>query len=273
MSNTDNELLERITQQAKAVGFDSELKTASILLENGWSVSQSIYYIDKDENVGRELDIHAHFPFQSLSSCPEVTFRILLSIEVKKSKQPLIFFSSKPGSLERGVGYGALHWMSRVDRHVLSYHDIEKKRPLKNLPRLGRSYMSLKSGEQQQIKGGVISAFKAAIHDHQDADETYSQNSHDLCFYLPVLVVDAPLFECYFPDTSAELTAESIDYIEFVQNYMSTSYGSVRSRVSITTLGNLDTFLGQQKVWEEDILATMNLQKHRFGQTETTTPG
>jgi len=248
---------EKIVDRAKASGFDAELQVASILLRSGWSARQSVYYIDKDERKGRELDIVAHRAFISIKSKPEITCRIFLCIEVKRTQEPFIFFTSTPSKFEGGTGYGLLNWRKDVQPPLLPFKAIEKDRPLGDAERLARSYISFKDAKEQHIRSGVISAFKGAVHASESADETYSDTSHDICFYIPIVVVDGPLYECFFPEETSELAANEIDRIVYMQNYLSENYGEVTCRVNIISLAALEELVADYKSWGERMLASM----------------
>ena len=213
--------LNSIIQKCLGSGFDSELKVSSNLISSGWSASQSVYYIDKDEQKGRELDILAHRGFSALNLSPEITLRLYLCIEVKKSDEPEIFFSNAPARIESLGAYALLHWKKRVNPSLLPWKSIEKKRPLVNEKRCARSYMSFKTQGTQKLKGGILSAFKAAIHWKDDCDERYSKDSHDICFFIPLVVIDGPVAECFFNEDNGELSARYIDQISYIQNYQS----------------------------------------------------
>lgn len=257
--------VEKIIERAKASGFDAELKVAAILRDAGWNVRQNVYYIDKDEKKGRELDISAYANFQQIDDKPETTCGLFLCVEVKRSADLFIFFTDAPSGFEPGTGYGILNWHKRIDRHVLSYNEIERRRPLRAVPRLARSYASFKDSKEQHIRSGVLSAFKGAVHMAENTDETYSDTSHDICFFLPIVVVDGPLYECHFVDGARELTAAPVDTAVYVQNYLSESYGDIASRVTVVTMPAFGALLAEYRLWGQDLLATMLANRDGYG--------
>jgi len=252
-----------ILAKAKASGFDAELTVAAILRNNGWTANQSVYYIDKDEDKGRELDILAYNSAMKINDDPHITCFVFLCIEVKRTADPFIFFSDKSRAHEGGGGFSILKWMNRVSTEILPYKSLESLRPFANVARIARSYMSFKGGGESHIKNGVLSAFKAAVHWSEKADETYSEKSHDIAFYVPIVVVDGPMHECYFPDGDSELTANEVDSIVYMQNYQSGSYGSISCRVNVINIEAFEAVLVGYKKWADHLLATMvaNLKK------------
>lgn len=249
--------IEKIVETAKKEGFESELKVASALSGSGWQVNQNVYYIDKDEERGRELDINSYMIFSDSSEKPAVTCQIYLLIEVKRTSDPFIFFTSQPSQYETGRGYGLQHWKSRVNRHVLSYHEIERARPYNNPLRLGRSYCSLKDTSGQKIRSGILSSVKGCVFYKDKCNEIHSEYSHDICFFIPVLVADGPLYECFFELGSPDLTATEVATIIFSQNYMSNNYGEISAHVNVVTLGAFPGFLTACQDWGKDMLSTM----------------
>lgn len=96
--------LDKIIEAAEKAGFATELRAASILTRSKWTVRQNVYYIDKDEGKGRELDLRSFRIFSSTSEKPEVTCMVTLCIEVKKTADPFIFYTSEKDKWELGGG-------------------------------------------------------------------------------------------------------------------------------------------------------------------------
>ena len=128
----------------------------------------------------------------------------MLSIEVKKSEEkPWVVFSSPLDPfLGLGGGYGLLHHGHNVDSGILPYEAIMRKHPAQGASRLGRSlYVAFSAGETNPSAfGAIVSASKAAYAAHEKAAqcrEEWSEDSVDITFYTPVVVVEGKLFECY----------------------------------------------------------------------------
>ena len=250
-------LLDKIVEAAEKAGFASELKAASIVANAKWSANQNVYFIDKDERKGRELDLRAYKIFNSTEDKPEVTCMINLCIEIKKTADLFIFYTSKRIRHEGSSGYGIFNWHNNVSRFVLSYENIEKWRPFSSPDRLARSYSCFKSGQTQHIQAGLISAFKAAIHERDNCNEVYSNLSGDLCFFIPIMVVDGPLYECFFEQDEDNLTARSVDEVVYLQNYNSENYGRVSNCVLVMTLAAFSRRLPEFTTWGEYMLSVM----------------
>ena len=246
---------EKILEAAARAGFDSELRVVSMLREAGWSVDQNVYYIDKDEKKGRELDIHAYKIFSDLEGI-ELQCYVQFCVEVKKTSRPFIFFTNQRRRYEGGSGFALLNWRNKITKHVLRYEDIEQARPMASPERMARSYCDL-SGKTEQIQGAVLSAVKGAIHYRDGCNETYSEKSRDICFFIPMIVVDGFLYECFFEGGSSELKAEPVNSVVYMQNYMSESYGKISTRVTVITSSALPAFLQSCHDWGAHMLSVM----------------
>lgn len=260
--------LEKIVEAAGKAGFATELRAAAILENADWRPRQSVYFIDKDEGKGRELDIRAYKIFPSVNEKPEVTCMLTLCIEIKKTADPFIFYTSKKGEIEGSSGYGIFHWKNNVNRFILSYKDIEKKRPMAGVQRIARSYSCFKNGQTQHIQSGVISAFKAAIHERDICDEVYSDLSGDICFFLPIMVVDGPLYECFFEQDKDTLTAVEVDEVVYLQNYHSENYGRVSNYVPVMNIATFSKRLSEFTAWGEHMLAVMAHNRAKVAKAE-----
>lgn len=255
--------LEKIVEAAEKAGFATELKAASAVVNADWRPVQNVYFIDKDEGKGRELDLRAYKIFRSTREKPEVTCMISLCIEVKKTAEPFIFYTNEVGKLDGSKGYGIFHWKNKVDRHLLSYQDIERKRPMSSIKRIARSYSCFKNGQTQQIQSGIVSAFKAAIHERDRCSEIYSDTSRDICFFVPMMVVDGPLYECYFEQGDTNLVAREINEVVYYQNYDSENYGRVSNNVYVVNLTTFREKFSLFSAWGENMKDVMEMNRSK----------
>lgn len=93
---------DKVIANALKSGFESELKVASILSGSGWVVDQSVYYIDRDEQIGRELDILSYRILDDTGEKPEVTCGINLCMEVKKTVDPFVILHKRRQRIRAG---------------------------------------------------------------------------------------------------------------------------------------------------------------------------
>lgn len=216
-----------------------------------------VYYLDKDERKGRELDIYAYRIFSTTTDTRYLSCHIDFAVEVKASKEPVIFFSSPSSSYEGGKGYSLLHWKNNLDRHCLSYQDIEQFRPLSKTNRLARNFATAK-GSSSNILAGSLSAVKAAVSYQEQCNEKYDENSRDICFFVPILVIDGPIFECFMEPGSNKLGAEEVQELVLMQHYISDAYGSLSCRVHVCTMAALAGVLLSYAEWGERLIDVMS---------------
>ncbi|HEX8670115.1 MAG TPA: hypothetical protein VF727_17270, partial [Allosphingosinicella sp.] len=158
---------------------------------------------------------------------------------------------------EPGSGYGMFHWSNKVGRNLLPFQEINRHRPLADPTRIARSYSNFKDSKTQQVAAGVLSAFKAAVHYRDHCNETYSEISNDVAFFVPIVVVDGEIYDCYIDDETSELRAESVDAVVYQQNYHSSAYARLSNRVTVITISALDEYLLNYRKWGEHVLATI----------------
>ncbi len=252
-------------EEINKAGFDSELKVEHALASQKWSIDQNVYYYDKDEGKGREIDIVATLvSYDKHESQPYVSCRIYLCIEIKKTADPFIFFSSKHRKFERGAGFSTLNWLNNIDNRILKYDQIENKRPMSAPSYLARSYMALKDGKTQQIRAGVLSAVKGAIHFREECNEGYDDHSKDICFFMPILVVDGEIYQCNHEEAGNKLQVQATNELVYVQNYLSEQYGKISSRVYVYTLDRFIDAVSQFDEWATDIRIALMANREKI---------
>lgn len=254
---------ERIIELAASSGFDSELRVAAAARKAGMRVSESVYYIDKDEGKGRELDLLAHMVSLEYDKEPTVACAIHLCIEVKKTREPFIFFTSERGIVERGEGFAMMHWLHNVDGNLISAEDIDGRRPGARVPRLARSYVGAKGSGAQQIQSGVLSAVKAALHFSGRCREHWDEESRNIDIFVPILVVDGPIAECHLDKDTGELRAGEVDEVVYRQNYLSESYGDVGQQVQVYTLRRFEEIAPAYREWATSIMKILARRRRR----------
>jgi len=258
------EVLESIVELARKAGFETELRAAAMLSKAGWRPSQNVYYFDKDENKGRELDICAYKLISHSHDAPHVMIMITLCIEVKRTVEPFVFYSNSTSDHDFGSGYGLLMWHHNIDSNVLSFRDIEKNRPNSKPGRICRSYASLKDGKTQHIQGGILSALKGAVQYRDRCNERFDDTSRDACFFAPIVVVDGPLYECYIDENTMQLTAVEADCLVYMQHYESEKYGQMSHRVDIVTMSAFENYIDKHSSWLENLLKSATINRNKL---------
>lgn len=248
----------KVLADIEKTGFPSELHVAQRLSERKWYVSNNVYYFDKDESKGREIDVSSYNSVQETNLKPEITVWTNLLIEVKKSKsKPWVIFTSPRGYTEVG-GYALLNQMHHVDHRLLSLDQIEGHRPGAKTKRIGRvSCLAFAKGGTSQITDAVLSSTKASIHANEEADGIYRETSYDVVFHTPVVVLDGELFECYL-DSKGRLEIHESTHIAFRQNYLSEHYKEDRYHVDIVTMSAFGNYLRAHEKWARSVFDALS---------------
>ena len=250
-------LLDRIYDEINKTGYPTELIVNEKFVLKQWSCTENEYYIDQDENKGREIDLKAH----KCISChdPEDIFVwSMLSIEIKRSEKPWVIFTSNKKITDNG-GYGFLNHHNNISNKILSYSEIMKKHPSYNFNRLGRNEFIPFTKDNPQIFSALLSSTKSCIESHRaafDHKEAYTDTSFDIVFYSPLIVVNSRLFEAYLKDND-EINVAEVNHIVYGFNYASPNYASNQYLVDIVTLSGLDNYLDQQRLWISDMFNTI----------------
>ncbi|MGC6767757.1 hypothetical protein [Enterococcus sp. LJL51] len=253
-----NELLKKIKEEIEKSGYPTELRTNKKFQSKYWQTTENSYYIDQDENKGREIDLEAHKSKSSKNS-DKITVWSKLSVEIKKSEKPWVIFTSNKKRFDTG-GYGLLNHKHNINRELLSYEDIMKEHPSSSFKRLGRSEFIPFTKGSPQIFDSLLSSVKSCIEVHRsdsDHKEAASENSFDIIFYSPLIVVDSRLFESHLED-DGEITIDETEHIVYSFNYASPNYQSKQYLVDVVTLSGLENYLEKQNSWIDSMFNILN---------------
>ena len=245
-----DDLAKKIQNDALKSGYPSELKAERIFTEAAWPTTGNSYFIDQDENKGREIDLHAYKNSSDTGTNPVVFAWSMISADVKKSEKPWVVFSSKRCWRENNPGYSLLSHLHNTQGHI-NHEILNYEHPTTSLPRIGRSSQVAFSHDTSTIFNSIVSAVKASIEEHRAAEEhkeIWSENSVDAVFYEPVVILDGKLFECYL-DENNEIKTEEAGFLQYGLHYASPRYKAKQYFVDIVTLGALEEYLVLKEAW------------------------
>jgi len=160
-----SELRQRLIEDLHKTGFPLELRTAQTLLTRGYHVDHNVYYIDKDEQKGREIEISA---LRNANSCPRdkpprwLRHRLLIECKKAQSDKPWVIMSSPVTGFEqysKTILQKGLQADEIQDPNRLA--SIAPSHPFWLLPRRGRSYHEAFKGPDKTGAPDVI--FKAIM--------------------------------------------------------------------------------------------------------------
>jgi hypothetical protein len=242
----------KILAEIKKSGFPFELDIAANLQSYGFDVAQSLYYIDQDEQKGREFDIRAYkkrslgFPFRT---CPplipndirhenglsrelvdtENFVGFCLLIECKRSQDPWVIFTSEKTNSDPIQNFELEHfheyyeWFSQAfaKKDINYFNEEHKKRnPFGQYSRRGRTFFEpfAKPGGDMIFKA-ITSVVKATI---ATKEIKFGIELGRTCYYCPIVVFDGNLFEAYFEGNEIILRPKDSVLVSFF--YTSPSY-------------------------------------------------
>ncbi|WP_430482792.1 hypothetical protein [Rossellomorea marisflavi] len=245
------DLKENLLKDVLKTGFPLEMEISQLFRKSGWQVVNGSYYIDKDEDKGREIDVISTINFdEDLDEglFKEVLFSLV--IEIKKTEEkPWVFFTSETtGHFDKLLPLDA----------VLAGFTAPKARLRrilrKNLPsihkRIGRNFYVGFSGNgaRDDIYKALSSVVKATQHSLENS-WAYNNESGDKLVYVfqPVVVIQGGLFEVFL-DEDGEHVVEEVDYIQTQFNYLSSNYPSEnRKIIHIVKDEYLPQFIDEQR--------------------------
>ena len=244
----------KLIQEIEKTGYPTEIKVGNILIKDKWEVQYNRYYIDRDKQEGREIDITA---FTNIIESDKCTVGLHLICEVKKSiNKPWIIFSTQKEYIEDGIFLKMRYSNKNIDNLL----PIEMANTIYNIERIGRSYcQSFKSSNYNtdifEALTSVIKASEYLIERNKHPSpllEALRENILVIEFIDPIVVLDGLLYEYYLGHKN-ELELKEINHIPVSFGYISPAYKRYDYLVDIVTLDELPNLLIKKRKWLEDI--------------------
>jgi hypothetical protein len=236
--------IEKLKSQIKKGGFPFELEVAHEFANKGWSVENNTYYVDKDENKGREIDLIADYvkmfetPEKHYTEC---TFSFVTEIKKEKDK-PWVIFTTETTNFEKMI-YDIFvdKIYNNFDKKILSKSFKKHNQVLHD--RLGRSFTEGFSQGRDKIFTSLCNVTKAFISKLEDREKPGSTDSI-LYYYEPLIILSGQLFEAFL-DENKELVVEKREHMQMRFNYMSDYYKERTNGyiINIVTQDFLPTFI------------------------------
>lgn len=255
-----NDLKGKLLKHLEETGYPVELRVGSIFSSCGiHNLEHNRYYIDEDEQKGREIDICAYT--NVFSEKPSLSVGLGLICEVKQSrKYPWIILSTKREFIE-AEGWLRLHYsVGEIDSELLSFNQIESKCTTRQFARIGRSYYEgFKSADaKSSIFEALSTATKAAEHWlKRQTEAAKGENGVDIkhrsiIFIDPLIVLDGPLYEAYLDDDN-RIKLYEVRHIPISFGYISAKYSRYGYLVEVVTIEELPILLAKKRKWIEDM--------------------
>lgn len=263
--SVSEEYFNKIKKDIEDTGFPLEAKVASVFSKLNYDSLYSSYYIDKDENKGREIDFIATKHFSETEDNHGLTYEYVFKTicEIKKAnKKPWIFFTTEPNEL-----FSRYELFNFISNDTFS-KVIMKKNLVKNSAksqwlnnRIARSFyegFTHNSGRDDILK--ALTGVSKAYYHFKEIDHVNNSKSDDcyLSSYDLLVIVDGDLFESYI-DKNEELVLEEKDYIQMSFKYISPSYPELIKRhysglmIHVVKVDYLEEFLLNRADKHEEI--------------------
>jgi hypothetical protein len=244
----EEEYIKKIKSNILKGGFPTELEVAHIFNKRNWRVNHNTYFIDKDENKSREIDLISDLLFQHRTEgkYTEYTFKLIVEIKQEKTK-PWVLFTSKTTKFEKLLMPTASfeREYSNCDWNTLSNSIYENSPKVKD--RIGRSFTEGFSSGKDKIFNSLCNVTKALLF---AKERIYKNKSDDRMITLiePLIVIKGDLLEAFIDD-KGELQVIEKEHIQFSFNYLSENYEekAIGHIINVVKYEHLDIFLSEKE--------------------------
>jgi hypothetical protein len=268
--------IKNLKKDISKTGYVSEMIAARIFGKAGWQVYDHLYFLDKDENKGREIDLSAIYTSTKGNSKKSLTVKLGLSVEVKKaSSKPWVVFTSPLNSPLETIENLFDTSLIRLHIQEIWFPALYENHPVSKCKGFGRvSYQSFRGQENEDDNGvpnkrsggssitpnfgAFVSSFKAAIEirDFFRLGNNQPLRDGDIRTYEVgivhgLIVVDGKLYDAGVQDDRS-FEIQDVPYIPYTFSYNSKEYGSKRLLIDIVTLEHLPHYLKTYQAWIEE---------------------
>jgi len=238
----------KVLADISKTGFPLELRMSNRFVEADYYVQDSVYYVDQDEQKGREIEIIALKNSQSTPrKDPPKWVRLRCIVECKKSSKPWVIFTSPKTTYDEVSPLGQatglvdnVKWTSEMVSSITAFH------PYWQMLRRGRSFHEALRGEEDRRESSVI--FKAITTTVKATlslfDRRFISYSGEVSLFQPIVVLEGILFEAYL-DNAERTVLEQPPWIPVSFAYRSAAYPDSRLTVLVVTEAALPTLLEQ----------------------------
>lgn len=188
-------MTDKILEWLQKTGYPLELYGESILSELNFNIINSHMYVDFEKNINRELDLLANLSTKK----EDVYLEINLLIECKKSEKPLIVLANN-NFKKNHISFG--EYLTINNPHCRTIMGISPEIEMPGTCSYGFKIIQAFTDGDELINKASNTLIKS-YHDFnlQEAEllTVYMEgNVHSLV--LPILLIDAPLFELALND-------------------------------------------------------------------------
>ena len=246
-------------------GYLEELKVGNIFSEAGWGVRHSNYYLDRDEEKGREIDICASKTITFKDNLgKDIYLGLNLVCEVKKSiKKPWVIFSTNKSNYDNFFGF-SLYYENNIKDALKEKIEmkVDRNSSIGSFARIGETYCEVfinnaekKGSGSSQIFKSLTSSTKASEHFLSMRESNYilialhdTLHSKSIEFFEPIIIFDGLMLEAYL-NKQNELELNEINHIPILFNRVSPKYNRGNYIVDVLTIKELPNLLVSKEKW------------------------
>jgi hypothetical protein len=245
-------------------GYLEELKVANIFSKTGWEVRHSSYYLDRDENKGREIDVYAskNIVFEDILG-KEIYIGLNLVCEVKKSvDKPWIIFSTEKSPYEARLEVSLCTQSGMGDvlrQKIQTNKNVYRNSSIDKLSRIGVTYCEAFKNEKPKMGSDYSQIFKALTSSIKASEYFFSisQNRYvgmmgslpkSIEFFEPVIILSGAMYEAYL-NIKNELELNEINHIPVLFNRISPKYYRHNYIIDVVTIKELPNLLTSKEKW------------------------
>ena len=253
----------KIHEEIIKTGYPIELKVGNMLTKRKWNVSYNKYYLDQDEQKGREIDI-VGFRNNRCKNKTEIGFFSVA--EIKKSlKYKWVIFSGRIMFNDFLAGTARMHFgINCKMSDFLTIEEIEKDSGLSNYKRAGRSYWeAFKEGEKgsKDIFNALTKTIKASeylLGINKKSGKNLRKDDEKLIYlFEPIIIFDGDLYEAFL-DEKDDIKLEKVNRILVSFDYKSPAYNRYSYGVQIITLPELQNYILEKEKWLDSLGEIIN---------------
>ncbi len=213
---TEQSLPSKVSEWLHKTGLPLEVAAASAFKVRNFEVTHSAVYADPQSDKGREIDVVAYLR----DGTGLLQFYVV--IECKASPNPwVVLVSSSPS----GNTYSSLGLSTQKTRKALSAEDLSTRHKLGSALQIihvnGYGLRQAFCKDNDPAYAACISVMKAAkvqLEESRGKTERYK-------FVVPIIVVDAPIFECSIADDGKlrlrEVDCTSLNFTAYIPDRLS----------------------------------------------------
>lgn len=201
-----NQLKNKVQTWIEEQGYPLEMRVANTLIESGFEVRQSLFYIDPESDEAREIDV--------VGRSTEITDVVDISfvIECKSTSKPWVLFTSENTFVNYNQFFAyCLYSEAGRKRFCRRSTSIQKLGDfLTWFDKKGRNGYAVTEAFTSNVDNtykAIMSTLKASIALKTLGDK---EQRNPLIFIFPIIVVDGCLFESYL-NNNGKLVVEEIE--------------------------------------------------------------